>query len=82
MPNAYLTGLLALNCFAGCAPTATFYLVGHAKRANNTNTTSLSAGELHRADRLVAKLTQRIRTFRNKSALVVGHSNTVPNTTA
>ena len=111
--------LLAAGCLSSCAPTATVYIVRHAERANDTDTTSLSAEGLRRADKLsqrlagvafdtiyvtpytrtrqtaqptaqskglpltqypvspVAKLTSRIRTFRNKSALVVGHSNTV-----
>jgi len=119
MSKIYLIGLLAVGCFASCTPTATVYLVRHAERANDTDTTSLSAEGLRRADRLsarlaaikldtiyvtpyartrqtalptahskglpltyyptspVAKITQRIRTFKSKSALLVGHSNTV-----
>lgn len=114
-----LTWLLVSSCLASCSPTATLYIVRHAERANDSDTTSLSAEGLRRAGKLsqrlvrvkldtiyvtpytrtrqtalptaqskglpltqyptspVAKLTQRVRTFRNKSALAVGHSNTV-----
>ncbi len=119
MIKAYLTSLLAAGLLASCSPTSTLYIVRHAERANDSDTTSLSAEGLRRADKLaqrlasvrldtiyvtpyrrtqqtalptanskglpltqypvspVAKLTQRVRTFRNKSALVVGHSNTI-----
>ncbi|HEY0108103.1 MAG TPA: phosphoglycerate mutase family protein [Fibrella sp.] len=114
-----LPWILAAGLLASCSPTATLYIVRHAERANDSDTTSLSAEGLLRADRLakrlasvrldtiyvtpyrrtqqtalptaqskglpltqyavspVAKLTQRVRTFRNKSALAVGHSNTI-----
>lgn len=119
MFKTYLIWLLAAGGLASCSPTATLYLVRHAERANESDTTSLSAEGLRRADKLarrlakvhldtiyvtpytrtrqtalptaqskglpltqyptspVTKLTQRIRTFRQKSALAVGHSNTV-----
>lgn len=106
-------------CLTSCSPTATLYVVRHAERANDSDTTSLSAEGLRRADKLaqrlasvhldtiyvtpytrsrqtalptaqakglpltqylpspVTKLTQRVRLFRNKAALAVGHSNTV-----
>lgn len=110
-----LLGLLA----SSCAPQSTIYLVRHAERANDTDTTSLSAAGLQRAERLsrrlagvpldsifvtpytrtrqtaeptarskglpltqypvqpVTKIADRLRSFRQKSALVVGHSNTI-----
>ncbi len=119
MVNQCLTWLLLAGCISSCTPTATVYIVRHAERANDTDTTSLSAAGLRRAEQLarrlasvrfdtiyvtpytrtrqtalptatskglpltqyavspVTRLTQRIRTFRNKSALVVGHSNTI-----
>ncbi|RYF70360.1 MAG: histidine phosphatase family protein [Cytophagaceae bacterium] len=119
MVKNYLLGLTVIGILASCSPTATLYIVRHAERANDSDTTSLSAEGLRRADKLavrlagvhldtiyvtpytrtrqtalptaqskgvpltqyppspVAKLTQRVRTFRNKSALAVGHSNTV-----
>ncbi|MBO0948979.1 SixA phosphatase family protein [Fibrella forsythiae] len=119
MLKTYLVGLTLLGVCASCSPTATLYIVRHAERANDSDTTSLSADGLRRADKLalrlaqvhldtiyvtpytrtrqtalptahskglpltqyppspVTRLTQRIRTFRNKSALAVGHSNTI-----
>ncbi|WP_375446814.1 histidine phosphatase family protein [uncultured Fibrella sp.] len=119
MVKNYLTWLLLTACLASCSPTATLYIVRHAERANESDTTSLSVEGLRRAEKLsqrlarvhldtiyvtpytrtrqtalptaqskslpltqypaspVTKLTQRVRTFRHKSALAVGHSNTV-----
>ncbi|MEZ0539966.1 SixA phosphatase family protein [Fibrella arboris] len=119
MSKLCLLPLLVIAFLTSCTPTATLYIVRHAERANDTDTTSLSAEGLRRADQLaqrlvgvrldtiyvtpytrtrqtasptaqskglpltqypaspVTKLTQRVRTFRNKSALVVGHSNTI-----
>lgn len=119
MPKICLLLLLTVACLIGCTPTTTIYIVRHADRANDTDTTSLSAEGLRRADRLatrlarvrldsiyvtpyqrtrqtaqptatskalpltqyptspVSQITNRIRTFRQKTILVVGHSNTI-----
>lgn len=119
MSKLYLPGLLLASCLSSCSPTATLYIVRHAERANDSDTTSLSADGLRRADRLaqrlasvrldtiyvtpytrtrqtamptaqakrlpltqypaspITRLTQRVRTFRKKSALAIGHSNTI-----
>ncbi|MEZ0484945.1 SixA phosphatase family protein [Fibrella aquatica] len=119
MLKTCLSWLLLAGGLTSCSPTATVYVVRHAERANDSDTTSLSAEGLRRADKLarrlakvkldtiyvtpytrtqqtarptaqskglpltqyptspVTKLTQRIRTFQHRSALVVGHSNTI-----
>jgi len=48
--------LLTVGCLSSCAPTATVYIVRHAERANDTDTTSLSAEGLRRADALAQRL--------------------------
>lgn len=108
-----------LSLLVSCAPQSTIYLVRHAERANDSDTTSLSTAGLQRAERLsqrlaglpldtifvtpytrtrqtaaptarskglpltqyavkpVTEIADRVRSFRGKSALIVGHSNTV-----
>ncbi|MBO0936240.1 histidine phosphatase family protein [Fibrella sp. HMF5335] len=59
LPNRLLlqTGLLSgiACCLLNCS-TATYYVVRHAERANETDTTSLSAVGLQRADKLATRL--------------------------
>ncbi len=56
----FQTGLLSgLLCLFGSCATATFYIVRHADRANETDTTSLSAVGLARADHLAQLLANK-----------------------
>lgn len=111
--------LLALCLILSACSTSNIYVTRHAERANESDTTSLSAAGLNRAQTLanrlaeeridsifvtpyrrteqtaaplasrlglpltkypaspVTAITNRLRTFRGKNALVVGHSNTI-----
>ena len=115
----YLLLLLALGGLLACSPTSTIYIVRHADRLNDSDTSSLSDSGLVRAERLALRLAQvrldsvfvtpyqrtrqtaqptadanglrlteypaspatritnRLRAFRRKKVLVVGHSNTI-----
>lgn len=53
--RTFLAGLCVATLM-GCRPATTIYIVRHAERANDSDTTSLSAAGLQRADNLARRL--------------------------